>query len=270
LPQAVAMKALLSKTMPIHQEDQQSLNGLLARQELLKRFWQTGEVGHSQGTVPPKCPGDLNASASYWSETADIHDHRAECQSGEGCQTLTNLERMVAVRGALHATKTLLNNRSVPYVLYAGSALGQSRCNDVLPWDSDCDVAVAKEDLAKLTAGELASHPGYELRVKSACIPFSVIDLKTGLYCDIFQVDLEADGGRSVALNWAYAESSCPQFPEWNGHPAKCEVYPTGSFFPAVDCELHGASFKCANAQDANLAVKYGASWQTPDVSTRA
>ena len=58
------------------------------------------------------------------------------CAYSHGCTLkVSNKESVEILRGALEHTKELLRNYGIPYILYGGSAIGQYRCQDVLPWD---------------------------------------------------------------------------------------------------------------------------------------
>lgn len=234
--------------------------------------WRNGSSLHftsvGQTTLPPRCPSDIPDDAPYWSEKMWRDRTHTVCEYVDDCNMMiTNRERHQSIRNALAMTKQTLDGRSVPYVLYAGSAIGQYRCKDVLPWDKDCDVLIKKSDISKLAAGPLAN--GFVLRAKSVAIPFAVVDTSTGFYCDIFQMDFEEARG-TVAVAWPWAQDgSCAQFPDRSLHePMHCERYPLEAVYPYATCELNGVQHNCAHDQATYLATKYGIDWNQPDVST--
>merc|ERR1719387_2653481 len=71
-------------------------------------------------------------------------------RGAEPCPTITNADRVAALRKMLGAVKALMGNLRMDYFLYGGSAVGQYRCGDVLPWDGDNDIVVPRKDLQAL------------------------------------------------------------------------------------------------------------------------
>lgn len=248
-----------------------SPNGDISEDSADQDAWRAPESAHfvSQSTLPPRCPRDVPENAPYWSEKHWRDRTHTVCEYVDDCNSMvSNRERHDSIRNALAVTKQTLDGASVPYVLYGGSAIGQYRCEDVLPWDADCDVLIKKADISKLKAGPLSN--GFVLREKSTTIPFVVVDTSTGFYCDIFQMDFEESRG-TVAVAWPWGAAPCPQFPDRSlGEPMRCERYPLEAVSPYVPCVLNGVTHKCAHDQATYLATKYGDSWNNPNVSTRA
>jgi len=236
--------------------------------------WRTGKPPHfvGQATLPPKCPQDVPADAPYWSEKHYPDRSHCVCEYAGGCHKMfTNRERFESIQRALAMTKQTLDAQGIGYVLYGGSAIGQYRCGNVLPWDADCDVLVKMSDVPKLrqSLGELGNN--FILKTKSSVIPFAFTDKATGLYCDVFTMDFE-EYRDTVAVAWPWAmDGPCPQFPEWSHQPGvtmKCERYPLSSVTPYAPCVMNGLTHTCANDQATYLSSKYGAGWNSPNVST--
>lgn len=228
-------------------------------------------------TLPPKCPAHVSENSPFWFEPA-ISDgvHIVK----EYYRPVTNLERLNSIRGLLVRTKQHFNELGVPYLLYAGSALGQQRCKDVLPWDVDCDVIIWSVDVPKISPRHFDSQ--YVLSDKrglgatsssTSYIPFSMVDKTTGLYCDVFTIYHDQQT-QQVWSPWPWGNSYCSHLvtesyfsnPTWNG---KCYKYNAAILSPSVPCVLHGTTYDCYQNQPAYLAEFYGPSWSVPNVSTQ-
>merc|ERR1719440_1713749 len=133
-------------------------------------------------------------------EVVNNDKHHHACKSKEGTNTYhlgceyrsTNLVRVNAIRGLLKRTDQLMRDNGIPYALYYGSALGQARCQDVIPHDNDCDVIVWESDLHKLTNNDL-DHQYTVVNTTDVNVAYRVVDKYTGFFCDIWymQADVE-------------------------------------------------------------------------------
>lgn len=237
------------------------------------RFGQPQSFGNaSSGVLPPKCPADVSENGPYFQEYVypdEIHticDYRHPCNK-QG----TNLERLNSIRGLLARTKTLLNGLGVEYAIYGGSAIGQQRCGDVLPWDVDCDVVVWEKDVHKISAGDLdhqytVIHKAYE----NYGVPFVVADKTTGFYCDIFFMKYNPDN-HHVGFAWPWGEHVCYDMDAGYPHSQelkRCNLYPAEVVFPFVPCVLNGVQHTCMKDQLGYLKHEYGEGVTEPNVTT--
>lgn len=213
-------------------------------------------------STPPRCPGDVPSDAVYWKMKRAPQSHHNLCQYSQSCtMQISNLERVRIIRGALEKTKNLLQSKGVPYILYGGSAIGQHRCNDVLPWDVDCDVVIHTSHVGMLIHGPIDAR--YTLIRKSKVIPFAVVDTQNGFYCDVFKMDMPP-GGSQMLVAWPWGGTYCPQFPESG---SKCIAYPLTAAYPYSSCPMSGQTYTCARDQYRFLSAEYGAGVSEPDVA---
>jgi len=185
-----------------------------------REFAKRGPSQTEQGKLPPMCFSDLDESDTLWSNMAAGHDsgHRV---AEFALRNLTNLERFHAIRAVLAATKSMFDSMGIESFLVFGTALGQARCADVIPWDVDCDVAIAMKDVEQLQAGALISDPRYELQVKNKVTPFGLVDTHTGYFCDIFQVAAENNyilAGLAESLDQKHVVQAATELDALNNH----------------------------------------------------
>jgi len=262
------------------EEDIMNLDDEKNEDDVDAKAWKFGQPLHlASGTkvLPPKCPKDVPESGAYFKALVSPH-HHVDCDYRHPCSKQgTNLERLNSIRGVLGRMKTLLDGLNVQYAIYAGSAIGQERCEDVLPWDSDCDVAVWEHDIPKIVRRDLDSQ--YKVRYKSAFIPRTLVDKRTGFYCDIFPMKKK---GSTVEFPWPYANSMCPgqaaQFhastryksyleKKYKASVNKCYKAPYHTVAPFVPCTLNGVQHTCMKDQLAFLKSRYGNGVLYPNVS---
>merc|ERR1719171_3044457 len=85
------------------------------------------------------CAHHIPSDNSYWAEADDPPGGYIKCKYSDDCQrVITHADRVNSLRRALHGTAALFRQLGVEHMLYGGSAIGQYRCGDVLPWDVDC------------------------------------------------------------------------------------------------------------------------------------
>jgi len=234
------------------------------------KAWKFGRPVHYLASgaqwLPPKCPKDVPASSPWFTELVTPHGH-VDCEFRSPCNKQgTNLERLNSIRGVLGRMKTLLNGLNINYAIYAGSAIGQERCEDVLPWDGDCDVAVWEEDIPRIATGHLDSQ--YVVKTKGIFIPRTLADKRTGFYCDIFPLK---NKGAFVETPWPWGNAVCPgQAMRWVKSPTpvkKCYRAPYNIVAPFVPCTLNGVQHTCMKDQLGFLKLRYGAGVLHPNVS---
>lgn len=253
----------------------------------------------------PSCAADLPAHSPYW----DGQDHYGmthhKCKdagtpAAQGipsakypCPRITNRARVDALRKLLKVTHTLMVNLNIDYMLYGGSAIGQYRCRDVLPWDADNDILVSRNDIYRIHK-EIYGRPwrdlraneteygeygwgyseysadlskwglpsGYKLMKKSNCIIYEIVDVNSGFYTDIFPVDYH-DGQGFVP----WPDNSLSSCSTWTKCASTCYAYPDAIYWPFIDCEMAGMSMRCAKNQGDFIVRTYdAAALTTPDV----
>jgi len=115
---------------------------------------------------------------------------------------LTHQETRDRIRALLQYTSDQLDKWSISHQLFFGTLLGAYRHLDFIPWDSDADLLILKEDVHRLRETLLQNvtqfndpsiqHSKYQWIVTAGDdarrIPFRVTELETGLYVDIFQL----------------------------------------------------------------------------------
>lgn len=248
--------------------------------------WRTG-IAHSfsapaGNVVPPKCPADVAEDSPYMQELVLPDEIHTICKYRQPCDRKgSNLERLQSIRGLLARTKQLMNDIDVPYAIYGGSAIGQHRCRDVLPWDSDCDVVVWMEDVHKIASGDLDGVNGKYSVVPSeelhgdytgTSIPFVVADKTTGFYCDVFFMHRSQSNPHMVGLAWPWGHDTCYSMSNehpFSSGPKKCDRIPGVFVEPFVPCVLNGIQHTCFQDQAAYLDDQYGYDWESPNISTQ-
>jgi len=249
------------------------LRGTLEEDRDDAEAWKNGQPHSFASDIPPpKCPADVSETSPYMTEMVlpntvhTICDYRTPCD-----RKGTNLERLKSIRGLLAQTKKHLNAIGVPYAIYGGSAIGQERCRDVLPWDNDCDVVVWMDDVHKIQAGDLEWPYTMMKKEGNYAVPYVVADKSTGFYCDIFYMQYEAHTGQ-VGMAWPWGSDVCYGMSnEWpfSDEQKKCDKFPVGVVTPFVPCMLNGISHPCLQNQPAYLEQQYGAGWAFPNVTTQ-
>jgi len=220
-------------------------------------FWRTGEVPRfteldNSAPLPPKCGVPTGAYAAYPAHIKYCHTPPCPVQG-----SVSNIKRFNSIRGLLAATKKVLDGAGVPYALYQGTAIGQARCQDVIPWDTDCDVAIWAEDAHKIPQGDVYGPFTVKNVHESPSIPFVVADKSTGFYCDIFFMKRT---GNRVGMAWPWSKP-CPFMPQ-GGFPfspglKKCHLHDAALVTPFVPCTLNGIQHKCFRNQAAYLKEYY-------------
>lgn len=252
----------------------------------------------------PSCAADLPDDNPYWGGQDRYSMGHHKCQhsgkpeaqgiaSARGdCPYISNRARVDALRKLLTVTHMLMENLKVDYMLYGGSAIGQYRCKDVLPWDGDNDILVPRKDIFRMHQ-EIYGRPwrdlmknetehgelgwgyseysndlsrwglpsGYKLMKKSNCVIYQIVDVNSGFSTDIFPVDYQ--GGRGL-VPWPGTTSYCNT---WTKCASVCYSYPDASYWPPVDCEMSGITMKCAKDRADFLVRTYNRKvLTTPDV----
>lgn len=258
------------------------------------------KVGHQR----PSCAADLPDNDPYWAAQDHYGMNHHKCKhagtpSAEGipsakypCPYISNRARVDALRKLLKVTHTLMVNLKIDYMLYGGSAIGQYRCKDVLPWDGDNDILISRADIFRMHQ-EIYGRPwrdlatnesehgaqgwgyseysvdlskwglplGYKLMKKSNCVIYEIVDSNSGFFTDIFPVDYQ--GGQGV-VPWPGTKSSCNT---WTKCANTCYSYPDATYWPLVDCEMSGSWMKCAKNNADFIRRTYDSSaLTTPDV----
>lgn len=246
--------------------------------------WQIGNAqSFSSHVLPPKCPADVSPDSPYMQEHVLPDPVHTICKYRQPCDRKgSNLERLQSIRGLLGRTKQLMNDIGIPYAIYGGSAIGQHRCGDVLPWDSDCDVVVWMEDAHKIPPGDLdgvngqySVVPSHELHGEytGTSIPFVVADKTTGFYCDVFFMHRLHPNSDWVGLAWPWGEETCPSMSDaypFNSGIKHCDKIPLKYVLPFVPCVLDGIQHNCFQDQPAYLEDQYGPTWNHANVSTQS
>lgn len=139
--------------------------------------------------------------------------------------------------------------------IWGGSLLGLERSGDILPWDTDLDVAVRRKDLpALMRTVERLRRAGFEAT------------------SNFF------DGDRLIALHLAkhgfdfdfsVLDEVGPDELEYRGFTTKDgELILLEGRVPAQDLsriDAWGCSWPCAADRDRDLAALYGSDWRTPN-----
>jgi len=279
--QASPQKGALDHAVPHegeHASRQWVRNGTLDEDGEHSEDAQTWKLGQPQSLVsrvlPPKCPSEVSEDSPYMQEYVLPNKIHTICKYRQPCDKVgTNLERLQSIRGLLKATKKELNKRGVSYALYGGSAIGQQRCEDVLPWDADCDVVVWMHDVHKIVGGDIDGPNGRHSMMKTdgnSAIPYVVADKKTGFYCDVFFMDYD-EVSQQVDIAWPWGTYSCPNMDTtwpFNSEPKRCNKFPRDTIHPFKPCVLDGVTHNCLANQPAYLAQEYGGDVTQPNVST--
>lgn len=237
------------------------------------------------------CAHHIPVDNPYWLATEnydETHHGYIKCQYSDGCKRpVENRHRVTSLRNALHGAQALFNSLEVEYLLYGGSAIGQYRCGDVIPWDVDCDVLVSKSDIEKIhrqvfgadmdwyqiggqagtASNDLASFsaPDVVLIKKSACTPFEIVDTKHGFFCDVFVSDWE---GSTLQTPWWNGPSACPgAFPACAaaGGSGNCYAYPDSMISPIQWCQMSSEWQRCPAKMYPFLVATYGSNVNTPN-----
>jgi len=253
----------------LHEEDLQSLE--VDHEEDIDDAiaWKTGQplnLASRTKLLPPKCPSDVSETGPYFQELVAPYGH-VDCDYRQPCSKKgTNLARLNSIRGVLGRIKTLMNGIGVGYVIHAGSAIGQQRCGDVLPWDTDCDIAVWENDIPRIAIRDLDAQ--YVVRQKSLFIPRTVVDKRTGFYCDIFPMK---NKGTMVEFPWPWGNRFCkgqavPM--RGGGTTPRCWQAPYTMVAPFRPCTLNGVQHTCMKDQLGFLTYMYGGGVLGPNRTT--
>lgn len=232
-----------------------------------------GSLHGVDSVLPPKCPADVSVTSPYMLEHVLPNVHHTMCDYRQPCDRRgPNLERLNSIRGLLKQTKKLLNGLGVPYALYGGSAIGQERCRDVLPWDSDCDVIVWEQDVHKISSGDIDSQYTVRWTQGNSAVPYVVADTYTGFYCDIFFMKYDPSW-QKVGMAWPWGESTCfdmeTSYP-FNEEVKKCDKFDANLVHPFSPCVFDGVEHTCFHNQAGFLEEKWGKRvLDTPNITTQ-
>lgn len=246
--------------------------------------------GDSASPAQAYCAHHIPVDSWYWPATEQYHITHpgyVKCEYSDGCKRpIRNMDRVTSLRNALKGTSALLKNLGIKHMLYGGSAIGQYRCGDVLPWDVDCDVLISSRDVAKLhqhvfndksfwsgrATGDLASlgAPGIVLHTKTPCCPFEIVDTQHGFFCDVFVSDWKTDPHRGFEMYtpWWNGRRSCPgMFPQCEkaGGGSQCYAYPQSMVSPVRECTLAGSIHGCPAKMYPFLEMTYGPNVHAPN-----
>jgi len=232
-------------------------------------------------TPPPSCIRD-DPLSPYFIQEAKFDQVHANCDFGGLCGKLVqNQLRIDFLRNVTRVTKEMLSNASITdWHLASGTLIGAQRCEDVLPWDVDCDINLPVESInvlfRKFFGAFRLSFPRrsytpfvelddrYMLSIKGNCIPLTVIDSHSGLYCDLFPL-WKAHG--NIEMHWPWARKRVS-----NVTTAMCSdkgwIWPLSTVYPTRNCWFGGEQYQCPNDPDRHLAEWYGKNWRTPDIKS--
>lgn len=235
------------------------------------------------------CCHHVPGNDPYWQETEKYHQTHPgyiKCQYSDGCtRRVTNSMRVKSIRRALLGSRALFQNLGVESLLYGGSAIGQFRCGDVIPWDVDCDFMLkesaiasihekvfgSKADFYNWKAGEtsidLASFgaPGIRLIKKTACTPFEIVDTQEGFFCDVFTSKYYSS---SLYTPWWNGGHPCPGLFEGcdkAGGGQRCYKFAQQTVTPPQNCVMSGVVQSCPPNMRTYLYTTYGHGWNKPN-----
>lgn len=245
------------------------------------------EVNHAAESA--YCCHHLPNDDPYWGEVQNYdqtHPGYIKCQYSDNCQRhVTNTMRVDSIRRALAGSKALFHKLGIQSLLYGGSAIGQYRCGDVIPWDVDCDFIVGeasiydlhekvfgtKADFNNWKAGETSvdladfGAPGLRLIKKTPCAPFEIVDTQEGFFCDVFTSKWRS---HELYTPWWSAPHLCHGlFNECAnaGGSQHCYKFPAAVVTPPQSCEMSGVVQGCPPDLPSFLHAVYGSGWQTPN-----
>lgn len=261
-------------------------HGIVKDNQVNHFFTALNSSGVRVGSGRPACAHHLPVNSPYWNQQESYGISRNDVCKYKGCPGLTNAKRVASLRSLLKATNTLMTRFKAEYFIYAGTAVGQQRCGDVLPWDKDNDVLVRRHDLLRIhqlifgrswasTRGKGPGGyntyspdlrpwgaPGFKLVRYTECILFKLVDSKTGFATDIFPLDENKKG--IVLTPWPGGPHHCSS---WVPCSTGCYGWKRSTVFPVRTCVMSGIRMKCARDQARFLVAKYGKSvLTTPDV----
>lgn len=235
------------------------------------------------------CCHHVSEDDAYWQETEQWHITNPgyiKCQYSDGCnRKVTNGMRVKSIRRALHGAQQLFHNLNVQSMLYGGSAIGQYRCGDVIPWDVDCDILVGQAhidlihkkvfnkemDFDNWVKGETSvdlAHlgaPGIVLVKKNPCAPFEIVDTKEGFFCDVFTAKWQTS---ELYTPWWSAPHTCGGMFEGcdkAGGGQRCYKFAQNTVYPTASCTMSGSAQNCAPDMPSYLRTLYGNGWHTPN-----
>lgn len=270
---------------------------ILASQEAarISHFLRVADHARSLGAVGGNlsvdtggyCCHHVPVNNPYWEEVEDYsktHPGYIKCKYSDGCtRPITNGNRVGSLRRALFGSQTLFHYLGVQAILYGGSALGQYRCGDVIPWDVDCDFMISEGDAKKIhrhvfgdgmnysdfRRGEESMDlgrfgaPGIRLVKKYACAPFEIVDTQHGFFCDVFTSKWgDAPAGGLYSPWWAGPADCKGMFP--CDHD-KCYKFATETIAPVQLCTMASEQYECAANMPQYLEDMYGPGFAHPD-----
>lgn len=237
------------------------------------------------------CCHQLAYDDPYWQETENYHvtyPGYIKCEYSDSCtRKVTNSMRVKSIRRALKGAQQAFSNMNVQSLLYGGSAMGQYRCKDVIPWDVDCDIMISQADVAVIhrkvfkkeldynqwvtgeTSVDLAHFgaPGIRLVKKNPCSPFEIVDTQEGFFCDVFTSNWYSS---QLFTPWWSGPYSCPQLFEGCDQGAagqRCFRFEAHTMRPTASCMMAGISQHCPPDMPTYLQALYGDGWHTPNQS---
>lgn len=244
--------------------------------------------------LPTPCASGLPADDPYWSQTDSYESCKGgwcnayvSCRYSDGCKKkFTNLQRVNSIRATVQTTHLFFKQQKVTYMLFGGSVIGSYRCQDVLPWDLDADVAVVQAHFAKLmklldepdgtgfrkvgrsTDMKRFGFPGFTLMEKHpGCMPLVVVDQATGFFTDVWPME---HIGFSFFSPWGDGAVQCNAEFFFNGCGVdRCDEWSAKNTLPTSKCILNNKEQECARHLKPFLYEYYGPSVEKPDVPTR-
>lgn len=278
----------------------QAVESVNANKSISKSVAVVGSQQHSKslsnrssehGTNSAYCCHHVPDNHPYWQETEKYHQTHPgyiKCEFSDNCKRqVTNGMRVKSIRRALKGSQSLFQKLDVPSLLYGGSAIGQLRCGDVIPWDVDCDFMISAASIAVIhekvfgtkldwdnwKAGETSMDlkhlgaPGIRLVKKTPCTPFEIVDTQEGFFCDVFPSKWYQS---ELYTPWWSGTYPCPTLfgaCDKAGGGKRCYKFDSSQVQPPTNCVMSGVMQYCSPAQSKYLHTLYGPGWHQPNQS---
>lgn len=210
-------------------------------------------------------------------ECIDMEDHVDESLFKPRVACVTHKQRTEKLVELVKTLSELLALYDIDYWIDSGTLLGQTRHQNVIPWDTDVDFGITQqgyEFLRDANKSTLSIPPGYQLQVYESeafntgdrdwHIPVRLVETWFGFYADVFVFYNESASGLPMlapipSVSW----NECVKCVRTDRYK-KMFLVPWTYIYPLISCPFAHFKVLCPARRSLYLAHLYGDDYRTP------